>query len=83
MAERPPFLACPKCGNPVDVDDERGGGTHLVAATKRVDVHGLGVSDVVVPYCPGCGTVLGVLPPPSTPPPREDVVVEEYRRFPS
>jgi hypothetical protein len=59
----------------VEVDDDRGGAM-LVASPRRVDMgRRLGAHEVVVPYCPTCGAVLGVLPRPS-----REVVVEEYTR---
>lgn len=62
MAE---YLACPKCGNRVDQDDDETGETTSIPAMRKT-LRAATVDwprQVVVPYCPHCGTVLGVLAP--------------------
>jgi uncharacterized C2H2 Zn-finger protein len=60
MAGAADFLKCPNCGNRVDEEPETGEAGTIPAVVRTV------VADrqAEFPYCPHCGTVLGVLPYP-------------------
>jgi hypothetical protein len=57
------FIACPKCGNRVDEDDERGDVGRIPSVAKRLTGGGQWATRVQVPYCPHCGTLLAIIIP--------------------